>query len=154
MTPIFVEVGRHEDGTLRNATLFNLKTSDTVSVFRYDGELYFANAGYLEGKVLNNIAAKPDLKVVILDFESVNMVDSTGEETVARIADRLESAGIEFYIARAKEGIRDAFTRSGLMAKIGEDRFFRERTLAARHAKEKLGDEIDIEPLLKTIHVS
>jgi len=154
MTPIFVEVGRHEDGTLRNASLFNLKTSDTVSVFRYDGELYFANAGYLEGKVLNNIAAKPDLKVVILDFESVNMVDSTGEETVSRIAERLEAAGIEFYIARAKEGIRDAFVRSGLMARIGEERFFRERTLAARHAKEKLGDEIDIEPLLKTIHVS
>ena len=154
MSPTFVEVGTHEDGTLRNASLFNLKTRDTVSVFRYDGELYFGNAGYLEGKVLNNIATKPELKVVILDFESVDLVDSTGEETIARIAESLEAADIELYIARAKKGMRDAFTRSGLMEKIGEDRFFRERTQAARYAKEKLGDAIDIEPILKTIHTS
>jgi len=154
MSPHFVEVSRHEDGTLRNASLFDLKTSDTVSVFRYGGDLYFANAGYLEGKVLNSTAAKPDLKVVILDFESVDLVDSTGEETLGRIAERLESAGIELYIARAQKSIRDAFVRSGLMDKIGEERFFRERTQAARFAKEKFVDDIDIDPILKPIHIS
>ena len=154
MSPHFVEVSRHDDGTLRNADLFKLKTSDTVSVFRYGGDLYFANAGYLEGKVLNSIAAKPELKVMILDFESVDLVDSTGEETLGRIAERLESAGIELYIARAQKSMRDAFIRSGLMDKIGEERFFRERTQAARFAKEKFGDEIDIESLLTPIHLS
>lgn len=154
MSPHFVEVSRHEDGTLRDAELFKLKTSDNVSVFRYDGDLYFANAGYLEGKILNSVAAKPDLKVLILDFESVDLIDSTGEETIARIAERMESVGIELYIARAKKAMRDAFIRSGLMDKIGEDRFFRERTQAARYAKEKFGDEIDISPLLKAIHIS
>ncbi|KAG1660481.1 Glutamine--fructose-6-phosphate aminotransferase [isomerizing] [Nymphon striatum] len=142
MSPRFVEVGRHEDGSLRSAELFDLKTSDTVSIFRYDGDLYFANAGYLEGKVLNSIAQKPNLKVMVLDFESVDLIDSTGEETLARIAERLEVAGIELYIARAKRTMRDAFTRSGLMDKIGEDRFFRERTLAAKFAKENLREEI------------
>jgi len=154
MSPHFVEVSRHEDGTLRSADLFNLKTSNTVSVFRYDGDLYFANAGYLEGKILNSVAAKPDLKVLILDFESVDLIDSTGEEMIGRIFERLESAGVEVYISRAKKAMRDAFTRSGLMAKIGEERFFRERTQAARFAKEKFGNEIDIEPLLKPIHIS
>lgn len=154
MTPRFVEVCRHEDGTLRNAALFDLRTSDTVSVFRYEGDLYFGNAGYLEGKVLNSIAAKPDLKVMILDFESVDLVDSTGEETLGRIAERLEVAGIDLYIARAKKPMRDAFTRSGLMEKIGEDKFFRERTSAARFAKEKFEDEIDIDSILKAIPAS
>ncbi len=102
MSPKFVEVGRHEDGSLRSAELFDLKTSDTVSIFRYDGDLYFANAGYLEGKVLNSIAQKPNLKVMVLDFESVDLIDSTGEETLGRIVERLEVAGIELYIARAK----------------------------------------------------
>ena len=154
MSPQFIEVGRHEDGTLRNARLFNLKTSDSVSVIRYDGDLYFANAGYLEGKILNSIAEKPQLKVLILDLESVDLVDSTGEETLARIAERLEAAGIELYIARAKKAVRDAFVRSGLMDKIGKERFFRERTQASRYAKEKLGDDVDIEPLLKPIHIN
>jgi len=153
MTPRFVEVGRHEDGSLRSADLFQLVTSDTVSVFRYDGDLYFANAGYLEGKILNNLAKKPELKVMILDFESVDLVDSTGEETLTRVVERLEAAGIELYIARAKRSMIDAFTRSGLMEKIGKDRFFRERTIAARFAKEKFGDEIDIDPLLNVKHI-
>jgi len=154
MTPRFVEVGRHEDGSLRSAELFGLVTSDTVSVFRYDGDLYFANAGYLEGKVLNNLAQKPDLKVMILDFESVDLIDSIGEATLTRIVERMEAAGIELYIARAKRSMLDAFTRSGLMERIGKERFFRERTIAARYAKEKFGDEIDIEPLLSVKHIS
>ena len=154
MSPKFVEVGRHEDGSLRSAELFDLKTSDTVSVFRYDGDLYFANAGYLEGKILNSIAQKPNLKVMILDFESVDLIDSTGEETISRIVERFEAAGIELYIARAKRSLLDAFTRSGLKEKIGDDRFFRERTLAARFAKEKFGDAIDIEPIISVTHNS
>lgn len=154
MSPRLVEVCRHEDGTLRNAQLFKLKSSDTVSVLRYEGDLYFANAGYLEGKVLNSVAEKPNLKVMILDMESVDLVDSTGEETLGRIVERLESAGIELYIARPKKQIIDAFRRSGLLEKIGEERFFRERTQAARYAKEKFGDVIDIEPLLKPIHIA
>lgn len=154
MTPRFVEVGRHDDGSLRGAELFKLVTSDTISVFRYDGDLYFANAGYLEGKILNNLAKKPNLKVMILDFESVDLVDSTGEETLTRIVERMETAGIELYIARAKRSMLDAFTRSGLMDRIGEERFFRERTIAARYAKEKFGDEIDIEPLLSVKRIS
>lgn len=153
MSPTFVEVARHEDGTLRNVELFNLKTSDSLSIFRFDGALYFANAGYLEGKILNNVAAKPELKAVVLDLESVAQVDATGEEALGRIAERLESADIEFYIARGKNSVLDAFRRSGLITKIGEERFFRERTQAARYAKNKLGDAIDIEPILKPMHL-
>ena len=154
MNPQFVEVGRHEDGTLREVDLFDLKTSDTVSVYRYDGDLYFANTGYLEGKILNYVAEKPSLKVVILDLEAVDQVDATGEEMLSNLADRFMTAGIEFYIARAKKQVLDAFERSGLYRKIGEERFTRERTQAAKIAKEKLGDEIDIEPLLSVKHIA
>jgi len=153
MSPKLVEVARHEDSTLRNAELFKLQTSDTVAVFRYDGDLYFANSGYLEGKILNNIAQKPNLKVVVLDIESANQFDATGEEMLKNLFDRLEAVGIELYIARAKKQVRDALIRSGLMQHIGEERFFRQRTDAVKYAKEKFGGEIDIEPYLKPIHI-
>jgi SulP family sulfate permease len=152
MSPKFVEVARHEDGTLRNAEVFNLKTSDNLSIYRFDGDLYFANAGYLEGKVLNSIAAKPNTKVIILDLESVDQIDATGEETLSRILERLSAADIEFYVARGRQPVLAAFKRSGLYERIGADHFFRERTSAAKQAKKKFGDEIDIKPILKTIH--
>ncbi len=64
MSPNLVEVARHEDGSMRDAEAHGLKTSDTVSVYRFDGDLYFANTGYLEGKLLNNVAKKPQIEGV------------------------------------------------------------------------------------------
>ncbi len=146
MSPNLVEVARHEDGSMRDAAAHGLKTSDTVAVYRFDGDLYFANTGYLEGKLLNNVAKKPGLKVLILDMESIDQVDSTGEEMLEKLADRLKFAGIEFYIARTKLRVYEAFQRSGLAKHIGEERFFRERKYAIDYAKEQFGDAIDIEP--------
>lgn len=147
MSPNFVEVARHSDGSMRDAKAHGLKTSDTVAVFRFDGDLYFASTGYLEGKLLNSIAQKPNLKVLVLDMESVDQVDSTGEEMLEKLADRLKSVGIEFYVARTKFRVYEALQRSGLAKHIGEERFFRERKYALAYAKEQLGDAIDIEPL-------
>jgi SulP family sulfate permease len=154
MTPNFVEVARHPDGSLRDSARHRLKTSDTLAVYRFDGDLYFANTGYLEGKLLNSVAHKPKLKVLILDMEAVDQVDSTGEEMLEKLADRLKSAGIEFFVARIKLRVYESFQRSGLSQHIGENRFFRERTLAAKHAKEMLGDAIDIEPILKPMQAT
>lgn len=146
MSPNLVEVARDADGTMRDAEAHSLKTSDTVAVYRFDGDLYFANTGYLEGKLLNNISQKPNLKVLILDMESIDQVDSTGEEMLEKLADRLKFAGIEFYIARTKLRVYQALQRSGLAKHIGEERFFRERKHAIDHAKTQFGDAIDIEP--------
>ena len=151
MAPHFVEVARHEDDTLRDAARFNLKTSETVSIFRYDGALYFANAGYLEGSILNSMAKKPDLKVVIFDLEGIGQMDATGEEVLKHLAQGLKNSGVEFYLARGKKGVMNTLKRSGLFDEIGANRFFRGRTDAAKFAKEKLGDAIDIEPILKSI---
>lgn len=148
MSPHFAEVSRHPDGSLRDINRHNLVSSETVGIYRFDGDLYFANSGYLEGKLLNSVAQKPKMKVLVLDMESVDQVDSTGEEMLIRVADRLKGLGIEFYLARVKMPVCKAFQRSGLTAHIGEERFFRERTEAVCHAKEVLGDAIDITPIL------
>lgn len=147
MSPRLVEVSRHEDGSMRDAEAHGLKTSDTVAVYRFDGDLYFANTGYLEGKLLNNVASKPNLKVLVLDMESIDQVDSTGEEMLEKLSDRLKAAGIEFYLARTKLRVYEVFQRSGLAKHIGEDRFFRERKHAIAHAKELFGDAVDVSPL-------
>jgi SulP family sulfate permease len=146
MRPRFVEVSRHEDGTMRDANLHGLETSDTVAVYRFDGDLYFANTGYLEGKLLNSIAAKPNLKVLVLDMEGVGQVDATGDAMLEKMADRLRVTGIEFYLARTKLHVYEAFQRSGLAAHIGEEHFFRERKYALHYAQEKLGEVIDVTP--------
>ena len=124
MKPRLLELSLYEDGTLRGADVFKLQTSETVAVYRYDGDLYFVNAGYLERQLLNLIAAKPRLRVVVLDFESVSFIDATGEEVVSLIAEHLKVAGIDFYISRVKKPLMDVFERTGLVKKIGIHHFF------------------------------
>ncbi|MCB1756155.1 MAG: sulfate permease [Gammaproteobacteria bacterium] len=148
MQPHFAEVAMDREGVFRDAHLFGMKTSDTLALFRYDGDLYFANAGYLERRLLNAVADKPKLKVLILDLEAVDQIDATGEEMLAHMAERLRQAGIEFFIARPKPKLLNALKRSGLYQRIGAERIFSRRKEAIHSIKSRYGDEVDIRHLL------
>jgi len=147
MRPHFAEVSMHEDGTLRDAKIFGMETSQNMAIFRYDGDLYFANASYLEKQLLNAVADKPQLKVLVLDLEAVDQIDVTGEEMLTHMSERLEEAGIDFYITRAKFKVTDTLKRSGLYERIGEDQFFGKRVFAMEAIKAKYGDAIDMSHL-------
>lgn len=148
MQPHFAEVSMDEEGVFRDAHMFGMKTSETLAFFRYDGDLYFANAGYLERRLLNAVADKPDLKVLVLDLEAVDQIDATGEEMLAHMAERLGHAGIEFFITRPKPKLYNALKRSGLYDRIGEDRIFSRRKAAIESIKKLYGDAVDIRHLL------
>jgi len=148
MSPHFAEVAMDEDGVYRDAHIFGMETSPTLAIFRYDGDLYFANAGYLEKRLLNAVADKPRLKVLVLDLEAVDQIDATGEEMLTHMSQWLEEAGIELYITRPKFKVTDALKRSGLYEVIGEEHIFAKRVRALRAIKEKYGDQVDISHLV------
>jgi len=141
MRPRFAELSLHADGTFRDAQIHNLRRCKHISVLRFDGSLYFANAGYFENQVLENIASKPDLRYVILDLEGVNQIDATGEGIIGVLHERLETAGITVLVARPKAQTMQILERSGMKQELGEEHFFRTRTAAIRYAREQLGDE-------------
>ena len=147
MKPHFAELSKDKNGEFRDAEIFGMETSDSFALYRYDGDLYFANAGYLEKRLLNSIADKPGLKAIVLDLEAVDQIDSTGEEMLAHMAEGLKEAGITFCISRAKFKVTDALQRSGLHEIIGENNFYGKRIRAIWDLKERLGDEIDISHL-------
>lgn len=148
MQPHFAEVALNKEGVYRDAQLNALKTSETVAFYRYDGDLYFANAGYLERKLLNAVADKPKLKVIVLDLEAVDQIDATGEEMLGHMSSRLAEAGIEFYFSRVKFKVEDALKRSGLYDKIGAEHFYVRRTRAIKAIKEKYADSVDVSHLI------
>ena len=141
MRPRFAELSLHPDGTFRDALLHKLPRCKHISVLRFDGSLYFANAGYFETSVLKNVASKPDLRYVILDLEGINEIDATGEEVIGQLGERLGHAGIKVLIARPKRQTMAIFDRSGLREEVGGEHFFRTRTDAIEFAREQLGDE-------------
>jgi len=140
MRPHMAVLSRHADDTLRDAVVHILPTCDHMSVMRFDGSLYFANAGYFENQILERIAVKPGLKYIILDAEGINEIDATGEEMLHELARRLNKQGIELVFARAKKPLIDVFTRTGLIEMLGGKTLFRTRTRALRYCWQNIID--------------
>ena len=90
MRPRIIEISMHNDGTLRDVDTHQLKTSNVVSIVRMDMSLYFANAGYLEDKILHLVSERPVMRYLIIDAQSINTVDATGEEMLSNLAERFK----------------------------------------------------------------
>jgi SulP family sulfate permease len=140
MAPRIAVLSRDPDGSLRDAEVRKLETCRNISLIRFDGSLYFANTGYFEDKILERVALKPDLKYVIIDAEGINSIDSTGEEMLGMLTERLHEAGVELLFARAKKQLWDTFERTGLIDKLGREHMFALRTQAFNYAWDQLGD--------------
>ncbi len=140
MKPRVAVLSRYNDGSLRDVAVHNLQTCENISVIRFDGSLYFANTGYFEDQIMEKVAAKPDLKFVIIDAQGINQIDATGEEMLLELMERLRESGIELLFARMKRQFMDTLRRTGNIDEMGEGHFFARVQNALDYAWEKLGD--------------
>ncbi len=142
MTPRFIELSAHSGSTMFVNALDNkIESCEVVSIVKYSGSLYFANAGYFEDRMLGLIADKqPCIKYVIVDMAGISQIDASGEEMLSGLLERCSSNGVEILFARI-EGIDNVLKRSGFVDQFGQNRFFDRRTDALRYAWKELGDE-------------
>ncbi len=143
MRPRVAELSRYRDGTLRDIKVHNLPSSPKISIMRFDGSLYFANAGYFESEVLSIVAANPELRYIIIDAEGINQLDATGEEVLYHLTERLRANGIELLVARMKKQFMDTLRRTNIIKKIGEEHFFARIQYALEYAWDGLGPDYD-----------
>lgn len=96
-----------------------------VLVFRFDAQLFYANTSYFVEQLEEMVDKKePDLKLIVLDAESINRVDSTGVEMLKRQIKQYKKKDILFYFAGVKGPVRDALFRGGLLEIIDINHFF------------------------------
>ncbi len=145
MQPRIAILSRHPDGTLRDAAVYGLETCPNISVIRFDGSLYFANTSHFEDQVLQRLTEKPDLKYVIVDGVAINEIDASGEEMLASLVQRLESAGVVLFFTRMKKQVMDVLRHSGFIDHVGPDHFFRRNELAIDTAWKALGDDHEVD---------
>lgn len=141
MKPRIAALARDYDGALHDAEARGLATCPNIGVIRVDGSLYFASASYLEDKVVEKLARKPDLRFVIIDAEGINRIDATGEEMLRQLAGHLQEAGIELLFSRMKKPVFEVLERSGLVSRIGRDRFFPRTERALQYVWDRLGED-------------
>jgi len=124
MRPVVASLSLGEEKVLKSAEYYRLKGCRHISVVRFDGALFFANASYLDEQVLKFRNEQPDLRYILLDARGINDMDASGEEALEMLVKRLRSAGLGFAMCGVKGQIINVMDRTGLLAKIGQDEIF------------------------------
>ncbi len=148
MHPHISVLSRHSDGTLRDAEANILKTCPKISILRFEGPLFFASAMYFEAKILERVAAKPELKFIIIDAEAITDVDATGEDMLHQLSLRLAALDVRLVFARTKRQVMDVFVRTGFAGPDWLDHFYRKDERAIEFAWKNIQHcEKDVCPL-------
>ena len=137
MTPRVAILGRHPDGTLRDAAVHQLPPSKIVTAVRFDGRLYFANVSYFEDAILDAVAANPEARALLVVGNGINELDASGEEVMHHVVQHMRDAGIEVSFSGLKKQVIDVMRATGLLDFIGEQRLFAtaDEALEAIHAE-------------------
>jgi SulP family sulfate permease len=102
-----------------------------VVVYRLDDRLLFANSRYVKGRIREAVAGAPSTtRHLVFDAEGFVGIDASGVEAMEQILDSLDQSGISLVVARLKAHLEERFETSGLVARIGRDRFFGSVTAA------------------------
>lgn len=93
-------------------------------IFRFDAQLFFANSQFFRERMAAMIRDKgPGLKVIVLNAQSINDLDSTASEVLMDIVGDCQKQGIAFYLTEVIGPVRDVLWRTGMLDKIGADHF-------------------------------
>ncbi len=125
--PYAIELGKVPNSNFyRNKSRFkDVVVDNEILVFRFDAQLFYANSNYFRDKLDELAEEKGDfLKLIVLDAESINRVDSTGIEILKERIKYYKKRNIEFYFAGVKGPVRDSFFRGGLLEVLSLDHFF------------------------------
>jgi SulP family sulfate permease len=98
---------------------------DNILIVRFDAQLYFANVSFFKDTIEDLVLEKgKDLKLIIIDGESMNNLDSSGVHAILEVIDIYTSKNIEIIFTGIKGPVRDAMEKGGIIKKIGFDKFF------------------------------
>lgn len=101
------------------------ETIPGLVVYRFDAPLFFANARFLREQVRRLVAdSRQPVRWFVLDASSVFDLDITAAESLEKVRHELTDEGLVFAVAQARAPMRRMLKRSGLAARIGEDRLF------------------------------
>ncbi len=145
--PYIPELGRKPD----TEAFFDLEehpeagTYPGLGILRFDGGLFFVNAGALGDRMRKmRVEAADGLDGMILSMEGVNFIDTEGADALKRIAKAGAAYDIDLHLARVKPQVMAVLQRDGVIDMIGSDRIHDDiasavRMHVSRHPVEAMG---------------
>lgn len=124
MRPKVTTLAMYPDQSYRSAREFGLKECKHIAMIRFEGQLFYANAGYLEDRISELMETKPELRHIHIVSNGINDMDASGEEMLSLIVERVRSAGYDISFSGLNENVLAVMKRTHLYAKIGEQNIF------------------------------
>ena len=96
-----------------------------ILVLKIESAVIFFNADNVKGNILNLIAEqKENVQCVVINAESVNMLDVTGANTFEHLKNELSKQGIELIFARANTRFTSMISEMDILDKKTEELIF------------------------------
>jgi high affinity sulfate transporter 1 len=88
-------------------------------IVRFEGPLFFANAGALRDRVLGLLDDDPSTRLVVVDCSAVSDVDTSAAEVLVQLVRDLGARGVHLRIAHPTGWVRDLLRRYGVVDALG-----------------------------------
>jgi sulfate permease, SulP family len=92
-------------------------------IWRIGGDLFFASVGHVSEALKASLAARPDVKRVLLDFGPVNFMDISASDELLSLIKKLQSQGLTLAFARVRDVVRDDMRLAGIETIVGPTNF-------------------------------
>ena len=144
MRPVVARLSMNEENVLKCAEHYRLKGCRHISVVRFDGALFFANASYLDEQVAKFRTEQPDIRYILLDARGINDMDASGEEALEMLCKRVRSAKIGFAMCGVKGQVLKVMERTGLIEEIGKEHMYADSKAAVAALIERIHNGTDL----------
>lgn len=128
----------------RNVLRHEVITSPSVASVRIDGDLFFANARFLEDRLVSLAPEGKGVRHVVLMCSAVNSIDMSALEALEKANRRLKEAGAALHLSEVKGPVMDALKRSHFLEELSGRVFLSE--FEAMHEL----DPVSFKPALAT----
>jgi SulP family sulfate permease len=108
----------------RNVERHRVETLPHVLAVRVDESLYFPNTADLEDRILALVAARGEVRHVVLIASAVNSIDASALEILEALIAHLRDSGVTLHLAEVKGPVMDKLQRSELLEKLAPGRVF------------------------------
>ncbi len=120
----------------RNILRHEVVTSPVVVSVRIDGDLFFANARFLEDRLMAAAEQPRGVRHVVLMCSAINSIDLTALEALANANRRLKSKGVSLHLSEVKGPVMDRLRRSNFLEELSGEIYLSE--FEAMHALDPL----------------
>jgi high affinity sulfate transporter 1 len=107
-------------------------------IWRIGGDLFFASIGRTSATLKASLAARPDVKRVLLDFAPVNFIDVSAADELLGLIKEIKARGVTVAFVRVRDAVRDDMRRVGIEEIVGSKNYY-ERTTDGIRAWQQQG---------------